>query len=183
MLRFQLLLATLSITATTVLAAIASFHLFVALGLGAAAAAAATAVIVVSRGMELFVDVSVPHPQPLLPWILATWQWLALTAWFMPGEAAGPAGLVESVELLAIPALAALALELGQRLATRLISPSLQHALRADLAVAEWFARRRIDVERELLAELSRDAATDVRFTRRLESLCRRFDRSFPTHA
>lgn len=183
MLRAQLLLASISIAAAYGLAAVASFQMLDHFGLPAVAALAATCVIAVSRAMELFIDDTKPHPQPLLPWVLGTWQWLALTGWLLSAmpEAANALHLLQMPVSPLIAALAALVLELGQRLAVRLIGPSLQQALHADLAVSEWFARRRIDVERELLAELSRDAANDVRFTRRLETLRRRFDRAFPT--
>jgi len=182
MLRTQLLLATLVIAATHGLAAVASVLLLSSFGLSLAAASIAATVIAVGRGMELFLDPAKPHPIPLLPWMGAAWHCLALAVWFIPDHAGMPhvLGMATDIAWLAGPAMAALAIELAQRLATRLVAPSIQHIVAADLAVAEWFAKRRIDVERQLLVELCTDTAADVRLTRRLNALRRRFDASFP---
>jgi hypothetical protein len=182
MLRTQLLLASLVIVATHGLAAVASVLLLSAFGLSPAAATVAATVIAIGRGMELFLDPAKPHPIPLLPWMGAAWQGLALTAWFIPDHVDMRHALasVSHLAWLAGPAIAALAIELAQRLANRLVAPSIQHLVAADLAVAEWFAKRRIDVERQLLAQLAADTAADVRLTRRLDALRRRFDVCFP---
>jgi hypothetical protein len=182
MLRLQLLLATLVIAATHGLSLVASVLLLSSFGLSTFAASLAAGVIAIGRGMELFVDPTKPHPLPLLPWMGAAWQCLALTVWFLPDHI-GMGDLPPSVSELAWllgPAMAALAIELAQRLASRLATPSIQQVIAADMAVAEWFAKRRMDVERRLLAELCTDAVADVRLTRRLEALRRRFDATFP---
>jgi len=181
-LRIQLLLAALAIAATHGLSAVASFLLLSSFGLSVVAASIASGVIAIGRGMELFVDPAKPHPLPLLPWMGAAWQCLALTAWFLPERARMDASAPAHSDLawLLVPAMAALAIELAQRLATRLATPSIQHLIAADMAVAEWFAKRRIDVERRLLADLCTDAAADVRLTRRLHALRKRFDAAFP---
>jgi len=182
MLRTQLLLATLVIAATYGLSAIASFLLLGEFGLSPVAAVTAAGVIIIGRALELFIDPSKAHPMPLLPWMTAAWQWLALTVWFIPDGLRMDSPVEAPLDLAWLfgPAMAAFAMELGQRLATRLVTPSVQQAIAADMAVAEWFAKRRIDVERRLLTELCSDTLADVRMTRRLNALRSRFDAVFP---
>lgn len=182
MLRLQLLLATLVIAATHGLSVVASVLMLSSFGLPTIAALVAAVVIAIGRCMELFVDPTKPHPLPLLPWMGAAWHGLALTAWFIPEHLRIDRLAPDAYGFtwLLGPVVAALAIELAQRLASRLVAPSIQHVVAADMAVAEWFAKRRIDVERRLLAELCTDAVTDVRLTRRLEALRQRFDATFP---
>lgn len=184
MLRSQLMLAGLLFTLAVGLGAIASVSLLERLGLPTVAGAVSSVALVSARVLELFIDPAKAHPSPGLALALGAWQVAAVGLLLAPSLPAMPVDLASVIHApaMALAVLAAMASELGLRFASCLLRPSVHEALRADLAIAEWFARRRLDAERQLLDRMSRDAAVDARLTHRLAQLRRRFEMSETNH-
>jgi hypothetical protein len=179
MLRIQILLATTVLGLLLSLAGLAAYRLVTDLG-----AAHAVAVVVAASfvALRLLAPFRGPPEQAMpvdaLDRSLALLHVAAIARLLWPPELLPLPDRNLALALTAtLPLLVALASELALVACLQALAPSIRAALAADVAVAQWFAKRRIDVERELLESLSQQAAGDARLRHRLERLTRRFDR------
>lgn len=184
MLKTQLSLTSLLLGLTFAFGAFASFRLLMELGLTPAAAGPASLMLVLARALALFTTEDRRRDGRLLFLLLGGWHVAAVGLWLSPTlpDAPSVAGLLPVAKSCLLAMLAALAIELAHRFGLQLAAPTISQALAADLAIARWFAQRRIDVERQLLEELARDARMDARLRHRIESIRRRFDQTFSTN-
>lgn len=181
MLRIQLLLAVLILAVLLALGAASLALLLAALGIATWMAITSAAAY---AGLRLVAPFRLHEGKPVPPDALA--RLLSLLQIAAVAHVALPAGLLDSdlpgllhatPASMAIPLLLAVTSELALATCLHVLAPTVRMALSADLAIEQWFAQRRVEVEQQLLAAMSRDSAVDARFRRRLERLSRRLDR------
>lgn len=178
MLRIQLILAALVLLLLLTLAGTAAASLLVALG---APPALAVIISISFVALRLLAPFRLPYdtatPTGALDRGLALMHVTAVTHLLLPAATIPLTDQNTADALRAVlPLLVALVTELAVGACLQTLSPSIRAALTADIAVAQWFASRRIDLERELLDSMGQHAIGDMRLRHRLERLTRRFD-------
>jgi hypothetical protein len=119
-------------------------------------------------------------PRRTLDRCLALLQGIAIVRMLVPAQALAwlPDTATPTQWLgLILPVLLALFAELALVACLQIMAPTIQAALAADMAVAQWFAQRRVLLEQELLDSMSRSEAANASFRHRLASLASRFER------